>query len=93
MPIVLTRRSSYKATIETMRDSETRAYAMSVADRLVQEGLEQGLEQGLEKGALIGRIQMLQNLLHREETSTDLLAQHTIDELRALCFELKKAMH
>src|SRR3954451_15241135 len=45
---------SFKAKIRQLRDNQTREHAMSVAERLIQEGMEQGLikgrEEGLEKG-------------------------------------------
>ena len=87
---------TFKAKIQALRDHETRAHAMSVADRLIQEGREEGrvegLEEGLERGEIIGRIRMLQDLLHREETPTELLAQRSMEELRALRDELRKAL-
>jgi len=69
---------------------------MSVADRLIQEGLEkgrvEGLEEGLERGEIIGRIRMLQDLLKREETPRAVLAQRPVEELRLMCDELRKAL-
>ena len=91
---------TFKARIQALRDNQTRTHAMSVADRLIQEGLEKGRVEGrqegrvesLERGEIIGRIRMLQDLLHREETPADTLAQRSMEVLRALCDELRKAL-
>jgi hypothetical protein len=88
--------ATFKAKIQTLRDAEARAHAMSVADKLIQEGLEKGLqkgrEEGLERGEIIGRIRMLQDLLRRTETPAEVLAQRSIEELRALCDELRQSL-
>jgi flagellar biosynthesis/type III secretory pathway protein FliH len=59
---------------------------------LIEEGREQGREEGLERGEYIGTIRTLQDLLHRQQTPVQVLAQRTVEELRELCEELRKAL-
>src|SRR4051812_23395013 len=46
---------SFKAKIRELRDYQTREHAMSVADQLIQEGMEKGFIQGLKEGREEGR--------------------------------------
>ena len=72
----------------------------TIAEQLIQEGLERGLEQGLEQGlelgrtegALIGRIQTLAEILGRSVGSFEELAARDEAELRQLAEELKAAV-
>jgi predicted transposase/invertase (TIGR01784 family) len=57
-----------------------------------EEGREQGLEQGLERGTLIGKIQLVQQLLDDDPSSTSDLRQHTLDELNSLLTDLQQRL-
>ncbi len=58
---------------------------MTLADQYRQEGREAGRSEG----QLIGKIQLLQDLLGREITPTEALASRSLDELQALHDVLK----
>ena len=77
--------------------------AMTFAEHFRQEGREQVMakattlaeqyrQEGREAGQLIGKIQLLQDLLGRETTPTEALASHSLDELQALYAALKAAL-
>ncbi len=61
--------------------------AMTLAEQYRQEGRLQGQE----KGQLIGKIQLLQDLLGREATPTEALSSRPLQELQALYDSLKAA--
>lgn len=67
--------------------------AMTLAEQFRQEGREEGRLQGEEKGRrqgqLIGKIQLLQDLLGRATTPAEALASHSLDELQAMHDALK----
>ncbi|MBP7141284.1 MAG: Rpn family recombination-promoting nuclease/putative transposase [Opitutaceae bacterium] len=81
--------------------------AMTLADQYRQEGIQQALakaatladqhrqegqEMGRVQGQLIGKIQLLQDLLGREITPIETLASRSLDELQALHNALKAAL-
>lgn len=65
----------------------------TIAEQWLREGMEKGLEQGVEKGAWIGRIQTLQQVLHREVEAAETLMAMQLDELRKLAGELEAALN
>ncbi len=56
------------------------------------EGLLRGREEGLEIGALVGRIQLLQQLLGADPWTTTDLRQRSLDELSALQADLQQRL-
>ena len=62
--------------------------AMTIADQYRQEGQAIGRLQG----QLIGKIQLLQDLLGREATPAEILTARSPDELQALHDTLKAAL-
>ena len=61
-------------------------------DSARKEGMEEGLEKGMEKGESLGKIQMLQQLLGEEPSSTESLGQRTIDELSTMLEDLQQRL-
>jgi len=57
-----------------------------------QEGREEGIEAGREEGVLIGKIQLLQQLLGETPTATDLLSQRSREELNSLLAQLQERL-
>ena len=57
-----------------------------------QEGMEEGLEKGIEKGESLGKIQVLQQLLGEEPSSTASLRERTISELSTLLADLQQRL-
>ncbi len=58
----------------------------------MEEGLEKGIEKGIEKGELLGKIQVLQQLLGEEPSSTASLRERTISELSTLLADLQQRL-
>lgn len=54
-------RDFYESRIKYLHDEEARLIAARQEGR--EEGREEGMEKGMEKGALIGKIQILQELV------------------------------
>ncbi|MDR1279660.1 MAG: Rpn family recombination-promoting nuclease/putative transposase [Opitutaceae bacterium] len=73
--------------------TEHRKTFMSTAERLkhegIQEGIERGLERGLERGELIGRIQVMQEILGRKVTSRKNLVGKPLATLNTLLERLR----
>jgi flagellar biosynthesis/type III secretory pathway protein FliH len=61
-------------------------------DSARQEGRQEGLEEGLEKGESSGKIQILQQLLGEEPSSTASLRERTISELTAMLTDLQQRL-
>jgi len=61
-------------------------------DSARQEGLEEGLEKGLEKGESLGKIQILQQLLGEEPSSTASLRERTLNELSIMLADLQQRL-
>jgi len=57
-----------------------------------EEGLEEGLEKGLEKGVLVGKIQLLRQLLDEDAGSEKSLQRCSIEELAAMLSELQQRL-
>jgi predicted transposase/invertase (TIGR01784 family) len=57
-----------------------------------EQGREQGREEGLERGALIGKIQLLQQLLSEGPSTAADLRQQTLDELNSLLTDLQQRL-
>jgi predicted transposase/invertase (TIGR01784 family) len=57
-----------------------------------EEGREQGREEGLAWGALVGKIQLLQQLLSIETSDTNDLKHRSLDELTALLADLQQQL-
>ena len=57
-----------------------------------EEGMEEGREQGREQGAAIGKIQILQELLGDESSSTASLRERTIGELSTMLADLQQRL-
>jgi predicted transposase/invertase (TIGR01784 family) len=58
----------------------------------LEKGLEKGLEEGLEKGESLGKIQILQQLLGEEPSSTASLRERTIGELSTMLVDLQQRL-
>ena len=56
------------------------------------EGLEEGLEKGREEGVLVGKIQVLRQLLDEEAGSEDDLRNRSVEELSSLLDELQQRL-
>lgn len=83
------------------QEGELKAMAkvMTLADQYRQEGEQKAMakvmtlaEEHRQQGRLIGKIQLLQDLLGRETTSTEALSSRSLDELQALHDTLKAAL-
>jgi predicted transposase/invertase (TIGR01784 family) len=61
-------------------------------DSAREEGMEKGLEKGLEKGEAIGKIQLLQELLGEESSSTASLRERAIGELTGILGDLQQRL-
>jgi predicted transposase/invertase (TIGR01784 family) len=61
-------------------------------DSARQEGMEEGLEKGMEKGELLGKIQVLQQLLGEAPSSTASLRERTISELSILLADFQQRL-
>jgi flagellar biosynthesis/type III secretory pathway protein FliH len=57
-----------------------------------EEGMEKGREEGREEGAVIGKIQILQELLGEASSSTTSLQERTIGELSTLLADLQQRL-
>jgi hypothetical protein len=87
-------RQYYEARMKFLHDEQARLLAAR------EEGLEQGLEQGLikgraerlERGSLVGKIQLLQQLLGEDESSLEELRRHDPASLVALLAELQSRL-
>ncbi|NLX99821.1 MAG: hypothetical protein GXY83_27305 [Rhodopirellula sp.] len=62
------------------------------AQRDYQWGLDSAREECLEKGELVGKIQILQQLLGEESSSTDSLRERTISELSTMVADLQERL-
>ncbi|MEZ6132833.1 MAG: PD-(D/E)XK nuclease family transposase [Planctomycetaceae bacterium] len=58
----------------------------------LEQGLEQGREEGVERGFLLGRIQLLQQLLDEPQSPMTELIQRPTDELASLQNELQNRL-
>ncbi|EIP97692.1 hypothetical protein OpiT1DRAFT_02139 [Opitutaceae bacterium TAV1] len=71
-------------------ESETVKHtAMTIAQRLRQEGREEGRVEGIERGELLGRIQVLQEILGKKVTPRKNLIGKPLAELNALLERLR----
>jgi flagellar biosynthesis/type III secretory pathway protein FliH len=61
-------------------------------DSARQEGREEGREEGMEKGEVVGKIQLLQELLGDESTATAGLRERTMDELSTILTNLQQRL-
>jgi predicted transposase/invertase (TIGR01784 family) len=62
------------------------------AQRDYQWGLDSAREEGMEKGKWVGKIQILQQLLGEESSSTESLRERTIDELSTILADLQERL-
>jgi predicted transposase/invertase (TIGR01784 family) len=58
----------------------------------VQIGLEKGLEKGREEGVLIGKIQLLEQLLGQQQTPDEELLGRSLEELKSLLSRLQERL-
>ena len=95
-------RQFYDARQKFIHDEEGRLLAARQEGREegLEEGLERGLERGLEEGreegrqegSLIGKIQLLQQILSEPESPTDSLARRSLQELASLHDDLQRRL-
>lgn len=57
-----------------------------------EEGREQGREEGLEKGALMGKIQVIQEIIGVSKVSDEELKAETIESLKKMLADLKSQL-
>ena len=57
-----------------------------------EQGIEQGRQEGLARGALIGKIQLLQQLLNEVPSGDADLGQQSLDELNSLLTDLQQRL-
>jgi flagellar biosynthesis/type III secretory pathway protein FliH len=57
-----------------------------------EQGLEAGRQEGMETGALVGKIQLLQQLLGEASCSTADLRQRSLEELNSLQTEVQQRL-
>ena len=69
-----------------------RKEAMSIAEELIQKGRKEGRQEGRQEGALIGRIQMLQELLGLPVSQFVELADKPVEDLDILAQELRSRL-
>jgi predicted transposase/invertase (TIGR01784 family) len=81
-------RELYEARLKMQRDEQSRIDAAT--DQARAEGQAQGRVEGLSAGRLIGRIQVLQDLLGLPESSDKELASQSLDQLAAIERELER---
>lgn len=90
--------SEYKQTLKDI--FPTQFEPGSLADRLLlrgraegrEEGLAEGMEAGLERGTIAGKIQLLQELLGEEVTTTDQFRDLDGIALQKLLVELQQRL-
>ncbi|MCL4204934.1 MAG: hypothetical protein KJ000_20840 [Pirellulaceae bacterium] len=58
----------------------------------MEKGMEKGRQEGLEKGEVVGKIQLLQDLLGVESSATASLRERTIDELSTMLTDLQQRL-
>jgi flagellar biosynthesis/type III secretory pathway protein FliH len=80
-------RQFYEARLKFLHDEQARLLAAREEGRA--EGHAEGREEGREEGALVGKIQLLQQLLGDETTSTSDLLQRASMDLNRLLLELQ----
>ena len=73
------------------REKAQRDYQWAL-DGARQEGRQEGGKEGLEVGALAGKIQLLQQLLGEEASSTESLLERPTDELSTLLADLQQRL-
>lgn len=73
------------------REKAQRDYQWAL-DGARQEGRQEGREEGLEVGSLAGKIQLLQQLLGEESSSTESLLERPMDELSTLLAVLQQRL-
>ena len=83
-------RQFYEARMKFLHDAQARLIAARQEGR--DEGLEEGREQGREEGSLAGKIQLLEQLLGEDETSPELLLEHSRAELSKMLAELRQRL-
>ncbi len=83
-------RRLYDERLKMERDE--RARSLQAREEGRQEGRQEGKMEGLQKGAMIGRIQVLQELNRLPPQSADDLAGRTAEELLALEAELQQKL-
>jgi predicted transposase/invertase (TIGR01784 family) len=83
-------RQFYEARLKFLHDEEARL----IADReeALAEGLAKGREEGAAQGTLIGKIQILQEIVGDSVTTTDVLLQGSADELSKRLSELQERL-
>ena len=86
-------RQMYDRREKALRDQQ---WMLESAQEMVrvarQEGRQEGREEGLEQGAVVGKIQLLQELLGVEPSTAADLSQRRPDELTALAAELQQRL-
>jgi predicted transposase YdaD len=82
--------------IKSVKIPEAAETIMSIAERIRvsgrEEGFARGREEGIVRGTLIGRIQALQGILKRPESTSETLEALGADQLRAMIAELERAL-
>ncbi len=73
------------------REKALRDYQWAI-ESARREGLEKGREQGREEGVLIGKIQVLEQLLGDTPTPTARLLQRSVSELNAMVAQLQERL-
>ncbi len=61
-------------------------------DSAREQGMREGMEKGREEGAAIGKLQILQELLGDESSSTASLRERTIGELSTMLADLQQRL-
>ncbi len=73
------------------REKALRDYQWAI-ESARREGIEQGREEGREEGVLIGKIQLLEQLLDESPTPTAQLSHRSVAELDALVSRLQERL-
>jgi len=83
-------RQFYEARLKFLHDEQARLIAAKEEGRA--EGREEGRAEGWAEGTLVGKIQLLQQLLGDEEASISDLLQRSSVELHTLLLELQERL-
>jgi len=91
-------RELYEARLKMQRDEQSRiaaakdqGHATGLEEGL-EKGREEGREEGLEKGRLVGRVQLLENLLGLSESSSVELNSQTLAALSQMASDLQQRL-
>lgn len=97
-------KASIYRKLNTIKSAAIKDNAMTIAEQFVQQGRDEGRQEGRdegrnegrregqEMGLLIGRIQLLQDLLGRTSTPTEALAACSVPDLQALHDTLRASL-